>query len=290
MSNSILIGATKHMDILQERLHNNLKPFEKGGFPVNVNMERNFVGNYTFLSCNFDCKESNNINTIYKDNIANEIYEIIINYWEKIILEKIIISTYYYFEPEERKIILSNALEYVRNNRSYYSQERKDKILDEVNRYLDNNDYIVIDGFIRFRLKEYLQELYDAADKAVDDFLMEREYEEFIQLLKYFVEIQDPYVNQVNVLLNAEGVFELYDENEKSIDEEYIKGCMIEFIASDINYEDLLISSLISIAPREIVLHFTPGESYNTVVETIKKVFTGKVRVCEGCAFCKKYR
>lgn len=53
-------------------------------------------------------------------------------------------------------------------------------------------------------------------DNAVDDFLIEREYKEFIRLLKYFVEIQDPKFNVVHVVME-------YDDNYMLLDEKSMK-------------------------------------------------------------------
>ena len=57
--------------------------------------------------------------------------------------------------------------------------------------------------------------------------------------------------------------------------------------SDEINYEDLLISALITIAPKTVMLHFASAAGKaNTVVETIKSVFAGRVTVCRGCKLC----
>lgn len=294
MEESIFIGATRHMDVLYKRLHEELKPLENEG--LQVSLEKNPDGKFSFLACNFSAlqahRQRKQIRTVYLNNVANAICEIILNHWEKVILENIIRESYYYFSPEERDIILSYALEYISGDNpargNIYYKKRKERILDELSEFLNTNNYIVIDGFIRFRLKDYVNELYEAAEQAVDEFLMEREYKEFIQLLKYFVDIQEPRVDCVNVLINANGVFELYDEKGELIDNGLMEDFMIEFISSEINYEDVLISSLVTIAPNEIIFHFEPTKKQKVTVDTISKVFSGKVKYCKGCSFCQK--
>jgi putative sporulation protein YtxC len=294
MEESIFIGATRHMDILHERLHEQLKPLAAEG--LQVKMEKNPDGKFTFVACNFIGPGAGHkreyFRTVYLDNVANAICEIILNHWEKVILENIIRETYYYFNPEERDAILSLALEHIsgseKSSPSFYRHKRKRKILNEISQFLRTSNYIVIDGFIRFRLKDYVNELYEVAEQAVDEFLMEREYREFIQLLKYFVDIQEPRVNCVNVIRDEQGSFTLYDEKGDPIDNNHMEEFMIEFISSEINYEDLLISSLVTVAPNEIVLHFEPAEKQRITVDTIKKVFPGKVRHCRGCSLCQQ--
>ena len=60
-----------------------------------------------------------------------------------------------------------------------------------------------MEGFIRFRLKDYIEELKYIIDGSVDELLIDREYNEFIKLLRYFVEIQEPKVEEVHVLLEG---------------------------------------------------------------------------------------
>ena len=49
-------------------------------------------------------------------------------------------------------------------------------------------------------MKDYVSELEDTIEQGGGEYLMEREYNEFIKLLRYFVEIQEPKVDTVNVL------------------------------------------------------------------------------------------
>ena len=42
--------------------------------------------------------------------------------------------------------------------------------------YFDNSNSIILDGFVNFRLKDYIKDLEEIVDKAVDDFLTDREY------------------------------------------------------------------------------------------------------------------
>lgn len=56
--------------------------------------------------------------------------------------------------------------------------------------------------------------------------------------------------------------------------------------ADNLNYEDLVVSALITIAPRNIMVHTSDRLSDKEVLETIKSVFEGRVVVCEGCELC----
>lgn len=294
MAQTISIGATQHIELLKAKLDCELKLFEGDG--LKVNLEESPAGKFTFLACRVaDYGECNytekDTQVIFKHYIADIISDIILNNWEDILLKDIIRENYYYFGDEEKKLIYDYALRHINregedSRNTIYWLSRKSRILQKVLEFLRYNNHIIIDGFIRFRLKEYTSELRDAADKAVDDFLMEREYREFIQLLKYFVEIQEPKVEMVHVLIRAGGIFKLFDNKMQPIKSDYLEGFIIDLVDSEINYEDLLISALITIAPKRITLHYKNDGGQSATLETIKNVFTGRVSECVGCNLC----
>jgi len=273
--------------------------FERNG--LKLNMEESDAGEYTFLSCYLAgfrdgvCKEKEKDNQIIlKNYIADAVSDIILSHWETILLHDIIRQNYYYFGDDEKKLIYKYAVLHINKKaegplKSVYQISRKNKLFQKVMDYLKFNNYIVIDGFIRFRLKEYLGELKEAADKAVDDFLMEREYKEFIQLLKYFVEIQEPQIDIVHVLIRAGSVFKLFDDKMRPIRSDYLGGLFIDLMGNEINYEDLLISALVTIAPKRITFHFKKNQCLPITLEAIKNIFAGKVNECGGCELCIPY-
>jgi len=125
-------------------------------------------------------------------------------------------------------------------------------------------------------------------EQAVDELLLEKEYQEFIMLLKYFVDIQEPRLEKVHVMLLPSGSFQLFDDNNKSINNQCLEGCIVEMIDNEINYEDLLISALITIAPREIVVHVPELTKVLNVIKTLQGVFGERLVICNGCVRCTK--
>ena len=76
---------------------------------------------------------------------------------------------------------------------------------------MKSENFIIIDGFVNFRLTDYIKELGDIADKAVEEYIAEREYNEFIKLLRYFVEIQESKLDTINIIPSEEGSYFLID-------------------------------------------------------------------------------
>ena len=79
---------------------------------------------------------------------------------------------------------------------------------------------------------------------------MENEYREFIRLLKYFVDIQEPKYENIHIIATNHGTYTLLDDRREEITNECIKEYLNEISESEINYDDLLVSSLITLAPK----------------------------------------
>ncbi|MDD4334363.1 MAG: putative sporulation protein YtxC [Desulfotomaculaceae bacterium] len=294
MAQTISIGSTQLIGLLKAKMGRELKIFKDDGFKIDL--EESPAGQFTFLA--FRVSESGasestleEAQSIFKNYLADSISDIILNHWEDILLKDIIKENYYYFGEDEKDLIYHYALQHINRDGqnpsdTLYWLRRKSRILQKLLDFLRNNNRIVIEGFIRFRLKEYIGELKEAADRAVDDFLIEREYGEFIQLLKYFVDIQESKMDSVHVLIKGDGVFKLYDDSMQPVRNDYLEGYIIDLADNEINYEDLLISALITIAPNEITLHYKNKNRLCVPLDMIKNVFTGRVKECKGCKLC----
>jgi len=163
---------------------------------------------------------------------------------------------------------------------------RRNIIVRKLSEYFEYSNNLILDGFVNFRLKEYIKDLEDIVDRAVDDFLMEREYKEFIRLLRYFVEIQSPKYDTIHIIIEYDGKYTVLDEMKNEITNECIDEFINEIPEEEINYDDLLVSSLITFAPKKIVIHSKGQLKNKELLETIKNVFSDKVSFCSGCEMC----
>ena len=51
-------------------------------------------------------------------------------------------------------------------------------------------------------MKDYIEQLEESVDKAIDEYLMDKEYREFIKLLRHFVDLQEPKRDVVNIVFH----------------------------------------------------------------------------------------
>ncbi|QEK12506.1 putative sporulation protein YtxC [Crassaminicella thermophila] len=278
-----------------DRLDKDINYFNKEGITIDKDIYKQ--GKITYIQ--YAVKESSlknyttdDFGSVFKYYMANIFSEIILKDMEEKLANKILANQYYYFNLQERKSILKH-LKTIQDQEVYKYREdevcienRKEKIIQEIISYLRENNIINLKGFVRFRLRSYIEELENNIDKAVEDYLMEKEYNEFIRLLRYFVDIQEAKIDMVNVLIRKDGKYDLYDYQNKSINNEYLEDLALEMADKDISYDDLLISSLITLAPRKIVIHFSSKIKKKEIIETIKNVFSDRVYMCSGCELC----
>lgn len=224
-------------------------------------------------------------------HVSNALAELIIRQYEEKLIHRIINSNYCYFNQVERKEILRLAMKIVRNEEknflnNLFQMRRRNLITRKLLEYFENSNSVILDGFVNFRLKDYTHDLEEIVDKAVDDFLMEKEYKEFIRLLRYFVDIQEPKLSLVHVMITYDSKYSLVDETGREITNECIQEFMNEVSGGEINQDDLLVSSLITLAPKKIIIHSVGQFRNKDLLETIKNVFLGKVVLCNGCDLC----
>ena len=161
---------------------------------------------------------------------------------------------------------------------------RKRHIAAELLAYLQERPSLHLEGYITFRLDKYWEELAEAAEAAVDEFVTDRQYREFVGLLHEFVGRQQPRVSAVNLVLKADGGFALYDEAFRPMEPGDGGRPAAGIQDEELNVEDMVVSCLLAISPREITLHARDPKL--PVVRTIGAIFAGRVTLCEGCRSC----
>lgn len=257
-----------------------------------VAVEDVIKGNYRFIGCHVNEGELSfrnyeRVKQLVKKATVEILADHIVQVEEKRFIRRMIEQDYYYFSASERQQVFESVVsrydQDVANCTDFNLPTRRQYIIEKMTEYLENSHDLVISGFVNFRLKEYRTQMMDAIDKAVDDLMMELEYQEFIRVLRYFVDVQQPKIEEVHVVMNSNGKFKILDSAGKAIHNRFIENSEGE----DMSYQDLLISSLITLAPYTVMLHLANPLMSEDVIETIKSVFDGRVIVCDGCDMCR---
>jgi len=289
---AITIGTAEGIEDIRLRLSDEFRFLQEEG--VKVRIGHTHRGPYDFLNCTVDEAPGtpSEADALVRHYVANALSDIIVEKWEEALIRKIVRGTYRHFTREEQEAIVKYSGRNLAGCGSgdsiqRYKLNRKAQVLHRLRDYLDTADELIMEGFVTFRLRDYVEEVEDAVDRAVDDFLMEREYKEFIRLLKYFVDMQEPRTDHVHVLIRPGGVFRLVDESGSAIRSEYLEEFVAEMAEDDVNYEDLLITALITLAPRRLTVHLRPDEQWEETMETVRGVFDERADFCYGCPVCE---
>jgi putative sporulation protein YtxC len=223
----------------------------------------------------------------WTEQMARLITAFIVNHKEFLIIRKMLLKHHSYDDMELDEIMLyckqllidtEIGLDSVNHSRSLW-------IRNQLNLYIQSNSYLDIEGFVQFRLKKYMDDLQEIVDDACNEFILNEQYQEFIALLKYFVYFQDTKIPEVHLIHQGNNKFQLLDENLKQLDISESSDVIVETIDRELNYEDMVVSALISASPKHIYIHTRDPEAQS--IKTILQIFEGRTRICTSCKLCK---
>jgi putative sporulation protein YtxC len=222
---------------------------------------------------------------------AEKIAEWIISEKEEELLKGLISKEFDYKQENDLHSILSYYRQMLQMETAERLEQhemvmrRKSKIVEAAYTYLQEQTILNMDGFMRFRLNEYMDELREMAEYAIDEFLMDQQYREFISLLQYFVYIQEAKIPLAHLIHKGGNEFLLLNEQMENIDTSGDTTLTIEMLEKDINFEDVIVSTLISVSPQLIYIHTRDPDVQ--IIQTIKQIFENRVEICEYCRLCQ---
>ncbi|MDW7652200.1 MAG: putative sporulation protein YtxC [Bacillota bacterium] len=281
--------AVKHATPgLKVRLEEGMLYFREAGYEIGVEEEK--VDRLVHFVCVLSKKGAapdRETAGLFRRFLAESLTSFILQEQIAPYLDELLSHYYFYFPRPERREILSFA------QRNYADRQEKNaggqvysEVQNSLRDFLFENSYINLHGFIVFRLRFWLELLRKSLDKAVDDFLMEKEYQEFIKLLKYFVALQEPKINQVHVTLDEDGHIQLLNQEYKAL-EHVEQGIEWDGADGSSDEEDQLVSLLITVAPYRVVLHKRVFTMFPKAADTLKHVFENRVTLCKQCKLCQ---
>ena len=254
----IHLSLTKQDEISVEKLLTNLK------------LEKEYTYNKDYIEIVLKHKDDK----IHNEKVIDEIVHLIIDIMENKLLRRFIIKKYNAESNEEIQKIYMCALNLFKEKEPFIKKSLYEKIYD----YIENEDYINIDGFVKFRMKEFKNYLSAIVDLAWEDYFIKKDQDEFINVLKYFVEIQQEKLELLRIHIKQDNLFILYDKDGNEIDSINDEEMMSILIEENLNYEDFLMSNLLTLCPSKIeIIDSINNSSSKEIIETIKSIFGDKV-------------
>lgn len=265
----------------------------------NINMDNIIFSKKTFSKYeNIILHYTGNNQAEFYNEITNSICSCILKIYEPIIVKEILSSNYFYFEQIDINQILKNCFEILNLEITSYKDntcdlslkpkhfnfsynditfsDRKSVLWTDILKYITSTKTIFLDGFIRFRIKNYLSYLDDVVDTSVNQYIVDKEYFNFVELVKLYIESKSPQTDFVNLLYsNGESI--LMDNNNNIIDNK-IESINNNYL-SDISFSsnDYTLNILLSLLPEVIKIHLeTPADEF---IDTLKLIFGDRVKI-----------
>lgn len=213
---------------------------------------------------------------------------LVIDELEEKFLKHIIQKNYFYFNSNEKNQILDICFDTFSNDFNTYFDKKYNCLINDFENYLITNKSIVLSGFINFRIKNYTSIIEDVVDDAVNSFVIEKEYFEFVSLLKMYINSQSSNCELVHLIYNNENSI-LLDENKKVINiaDDIFKAKYLSDISFSSN--DYALNGLLTLLPKKIYIHLIDN-IVDEFIHTLGLIFEDRVEICTDCDICRLYK
>lgn len=221
---------------------------------------------------------------IYK--LSEIITKCIIKHYEDKVVTRVINSDYFYFDPKEKNIIHNNCNEILQDDSEADFNVRKERIFECLVDYISEHKYFILDGFVNFRLFEYNSLVEDCVDTAVNKYIIDKEYKEFIELLRGYINSKKNRAGTIHIIYsNSEPI--LMDENQNIL--VYENQFEHPKYLSDITFssKDYCLNELLNLVPKKIIIHLLVEE--DEFIDTLKLIFENRLFICKECNICKTF-
>ncbi len=278
-------------------MHHTAQWLREWGFAI----ELNFTEDQLVLQCKGYPKELSvkEAKQIWNNVLSSALSDFIVDKLEDRLLVHLLRHTYGYQQLDEIKKLFLYCEQALNEKDEPYDDpddwfdedkvdQRKQIIYEQVHNYLNEANEFDLKGFYLFRLKEYRKILDEAIIQAIDEYVLDQEYERFIQLLRLFVESQTPKCPLLHVVHVNERGFCVFDQTGKQLEPEELLDKWAEWGSSVTSHDELIISALIQHLPKRLILHTSDPEQ--VLVRTLKHIFGPRLFLCTSCEQCMDWK
>lgn len=210
------------------------------------------------------------------DVLCSGIVDLIISLIKERNLKQYIWKTYTNISEQDKYSVYIEAINLFDKKEDFI----KETIYSKVKEFIRENDDLNLEGFLKFRMKDFISYISILSDIALEEHLIKRDKKEFLDSLKYFIDIQEEKMELLRITIMKDGYFVLSDEdgNEvENLNNEELKNLAME---EDLNNEDILISAIMTLCPKKIeILDKSNDKKSKDIIEIVNLLFEGKVSV-----------
>lgn len=224
----------------------------------------------------------------FYSKISSILSFLVIDELEEDFLKRILLQNYFYFNSQEREQILSFCFDIFAEDYINCFDKKFQILYNGFYDFINDNKVLYLDGFIYFRLKEYFSILDDTVNNAVNHFLIEKEYLEFVSLLKLYINSQDSKCELVHLIYSSsESILLDNDKNIIAPDSDIFNAKYLSDISFSSN--DFTLNSLLNLVPKKIYIHLIDN-TIDEFIQTLELVFENRVNLCTDCNICEFYK
>lgn len=212
---------------------------------------------------------------LFLQNVSSILSNSIVELFEKSIIYKMLCNNYFYFSHLELKQIFKICNEELEAENDFL---KLNTLKYAFYQYFLDNKCLVYEGFIYFRLGEYLKYLDSFIDIAVNKFIVDREYLQFVDVIKSYINSKPADINLIHLIYKGNNSI-LLDEYKKVI--ELSDDSLNNPYISDISFSsnDYALNTLLTIIPRKLIIHTL--EENDEFINTLKLIFEKRVEICK---------
>lgn len=226
--------------------------------------------------------------SLFLSEISSILCFLVIDELEETLLKRLIMQNYFYFDGNEREKILAICFDIMADDFTNLFDKKFKLLYPIFYSFLSTHKSIVLNGFINFRLKDYLSLLDNVVNEAVNSFVIEKEYLEFISLLKLYIRSQDYGCEMVHIIFSpSESILLDEDKNLIVVPDDIFKAKYLSDISFSSN--DYLLNSLLTLLPKKIHIHLI-DDYIDEFINTLQLVFENRVDLCTDCNICNLYK
>lgn len=227
---------------------------------------------------------------LFFDYVCSILTDTVFKFYEPIILKNELEDNFFYFSHSEKNRILELCNDENSDNSDFF-EDKYYSVYNAFSKYLHENRSIILNGFINFRLYEYHNKLDYILNTCINRYLIEREYFEFISILKLYINSNTPHTTNLHLIYFKDKVI-LLDNKKQNIDIKSSNSTHAKFL-SDISFSDndCVLNYLLNALPEHLTIHL-PSEHFlqDEFINTLKLIFENRISICTNCNLCSVYK
>ena len=224
---------------------------------------------------------------IFINKLSTLLSFLVIYELEENFLKHIIYKNYFYFNSYERSLILDNCFNVMVDSKKFL-RNKFNVLFTLFKNYLLVHRNIFLTGVITFKFGKYFEILNCIVDDAVNNFIIEKEYYEFISLMKLYVNSQKSKSDIVHIIYSKN--YTLLLDNDKQIIEKSSNAFNAKFL-SDISFSenDYTLNTILELLPKKIYIHLIDNIA-DEFINTLNLIFEKRIVLCNDCNICNLYK